>query len=119
MIKGLTVNADTSRSLSRPLDRRLGNTVNNRLGFATCVQIKVHACFSNVQVFSFTHSGHIRNIQKFAPYENFPLYGIPRQTRCKAASNAFASYSKFFNNIIIPDFELVSREVLNFILGYR
>ena len=32
-------------------------------------------------VFIFVHISNVRNVQKFAPYENFPLYGIAR-TSC-------------------------------------
>ena len=71
-IKGPTISADPSRSLSRSLDRRLDSP--------HVVQVKVHAFFlisQEIQTFKFyfrTQQGHTK-YTKISPYENFALYG--------------------------------------------
>ena len=97
-VEGLTVSADASRSLtrSRSLDWRFDSPrVAYSAGQGSHIVFNVTK-ISNVQIvviFIFAHSRHIRNIRKFAPYENFPLYdtiihasyttrsGVPNLTR--------------------------------------
>ena len=67
-----------SRSQSTPFWER------HNVGARVCAKF----LFSYIQIF--VHVRYIRNIRKFAPYENFLLYGTPFTWSCRLSWGAFS-----------------------------